>query len=616
MASKKVPLYTIEEVVPKQQQGADKLEKYLSGIWGTVKENGKLVQLTRSSVQKLMAQQLVSLNGNVIKEKTCKVRANDVIVLRLYSLDIFKQQENDTDRKAQQDLKKQHIAVPTSSSSSSSAKKQGASNSESSSSSLSPFSSDDIDLVPNRDIPIDVIYEDEWLAVVNKPAGLLVHPTPQRGGDDSNSENQTHTLVNGLLHKYGAKGLSTMGGLERPGIVHRLDKDTAGILVIAKTDAIHQQLKDMLQEHTEDSISETKKSSSGGGSTKIQKKYRCLVAGKPKEQRGLIKRAIARHPNDMNKMIIDEEKGKPSLTEYTVVKAWNSVEVEVSEKKFNKVDNDDTTTTTTDNSKNNINVLEEYDTIVNSNKKNKSSKQQQKQSKQQRGGFGSLTIDDDDEDEVKPTLKVESDNEEDNESSEEEEEEEEEVEQTNKAKQSKSTSSSQKKQEDFQIKKKKIASSSYALLDITLHTGRTHQIRVHSLSEGMPIVGDPIYSGKSTQFMVPYLLLASVYLCFVHPVTKEKKEFTIPNPPHFQQFIELLDQAEKQKKNQQIQFLEELGDDLELLKQTKAHKITSSSSTKKQMKQRQYQGITDSDQLLDLQLLSSMNKSSSSKQKK
>ncbi len=227
-----------------------------------------------------------------------------------------------------------------------------------------------------EDIPLEILYQDRSIVVINKQAGLVVHPGPG---------NWDRTLVNGLL--YHISDLSSIGGVARPGIVHRLDKDTAGLMVVAKDDAAHQFLTGEFS------------------GRRVRKKYAALVVGKPKTAHGLIDSPIGRHRKYRHKMTVDQS-GREALTEYTVKRVLNS------------------------------------------------------------------------------RLGV------------------------------------------------------FTLLDIDLHTGRTHQIRVHCSSEGIPIVGDPIYSKKWEKYRVPYLLLASVSLEFTHPATGETMSFAVAMPEHMRQFIE------------------------------------------------------------------------------
>ena len=137
-----------------------------------------------------------------------------------------------------------------------------------------------------EDLPISVIYEDEALAVINKPAGLVVHP---------GSGNERGTLVNALLHHMDS--LSTAGGADRPGIVHRLDKDTSGLLLIAKQDAAHQALSKAL------------------AARQIKKHYLAVVAGQMKEDHGSYEGPIARSPRDRKKMAVVDG-GRDALTRW------------------------------------------------------------------------------------------------------------------------------------------------------------------------------------------------------------------------------------------------------------------------------------------------------------
>ncbi len=233
-------------------------------------------------------------------------------------------------------------------------------------------------LVP-QDIAVEIIYEDDSIAVINKQPGLVVHPGPG---------NWDHTLVNALL--FHLRELSSIGGVIRPGIVHRLDKDTSGLMIIAKNDAAHKNLSDDFSER------------------RVLKRYAGIVAEKPDSERGIIDSPIGRHPKYRHKMTVRED-GRESLTEYHLERIWNTP----------------------------IGI--------------------------------------------------------------------------------------------------------YSLLSITLHTGRTHQIRVHLSSAGNPIVGDPVYSKKWAKYKVPYLLLASVYLEFDHPESHERMRFEVPLPEHMQNFINRLD---------------------------------------------------------------------------
>ena len=142
--------------------------------------------------------------------------------------------------------------------------------------------------VEKEDIPLEILYEDEDVAVVNKPWGMVVHPAPG---------NETGTLVNALL--YAMDDLSGIGGVKRPGIVHRLDKDTSGLLMIAKNDQAHESLSEQLRERTMD------------------KRYLAVVDGEMKDPSGRIEKPIARSKKDRKKMAVDPE-GRYALTEWTL----------------------------------------------------------------------------------------------------------------------------------------------------------------------------------------------------------------------------------------------------------------------------------------------------------
>jgi 23S rRNA pseudouridine1911/1915/1917 synthase len=143
-----------------------------------------------------------------------------------------------------------------------------------------------------EDIALDILYEDDDLLVLNKPPGIVVHPAVG---------NRTGTLVNALLHHCGA--LSSIGGEQRPGIVHRLDKETSGCLVVAKNDATHQSLAEQF---------------AGRG---IHKIYLALVAGHPRHKNGVIEINIARHPVYRKKMSVSRTgRGREAKTGYRVVR--------------------------------------------------------------------------------------------------------------------------------------------------------------------------------------------------------------------------------------------------------------------------------------------------------
>ncbi|MBP7901726.1 MAG: RluA family pseudouridine synthase [Spirochaetes bacterium] len=225
-----------------------------------------------------------------------------------------------------------------------------------------------------EDIPIEIIYEDSSIAVVNKPYGMTVH-----AGAGINSG----TLVNALLYKI--NDLSGIGGEERPGIVHRLDKDTSGLLVIAKNDISHRNLSKAFAER------------------KVYKEYAAIVHGIVYPQSSIIEEKIGRHPVQRKKMAVTSS-GRDSITEYSTTQNF------------------------------------------------------------------------------------------------------------------------------------KTQAGDYTLLKIILHTGRTHQIRVHMAHKNNPIAGDPLYSKNTKQLNIP-LMLSSVKLSFDHPETGKKMTFDIPYPDHMMKFL-------------------------------------------------------------------------------
>lgn len=236
-----------------------------------------------------------------------------------------------------------------------------------------------LDVVP-EEIPLDIVYEDRELLVLNKPQGMVVHPAPG---------NLSGTLVNALMY-HCREELSGIGGVKRPGIVHRIDKDTSGLLVIAKTDDAHISLTSQWSEK------------------KPERKYIALVNENIKEDFGTIDKPIARSPKDRKKMAIVSG-GREAVTHFR--------------------------------------VLERF--------------------------------------------------------------------------------------------------SGYTLIECTLETGRTHQIRVHMKSLGHSIVGDPVYGIKKEKFNLRGQLLHAKTLGFVHPVTGEHMIFESELPTHFQEILDIL------RKNQQ-----------------------------------------------------------------
>jgi len=150
----------------------------------------------------------------------------------------------------------------------------------------------EIEIQP-RDIPFEIIYEDEDIAVINKPSGIVVHPAPGHYDD---------TLVHGLILKL--KNLSGIGGKIRPGIVHRLDKDTSGIMLVAKNDFAHKRLVEAFKERL------------------IEKNYIALVYGRLTQKKGKIETFIGRHPIARKKMAVLKE-GKLAITFYEVLEIFN-----------------------------------------------------------------------------------------------------------------------------------------------------------------------------------------------------------------------------------------------------------------------------------------------------
>lgn len=147
-----------------------------------------------------------------------------------------------------------------------------------------------VEIVP-QDIPLDVVYEDEDVIVVNKPVGLVVHPAP--GHPDG-------TLVNALLFHCG-QSLSGINGQLRPGIVHRIDRDTSGLLIAAKNDLAHLSLAQQLQDHS------------------LYRAYEAVVLGGFREEEGTISLPIARHPTDRKKMAVNHLNGRPAVTHWKVL---------------------------------------------------------------------------------------------------------------------------------------------------------------------------------------------------------------------------------------------------------------------------------------------------------
>ena len=153
---------------------------------------------------------------------------------------------------------------------------------------------DEINIVP-EDIPLDIVYEDEYLLVVNKPSGMVVHPAPG---------NYSGTLVNALM--YHCNNLSQVNGTVRPGIVHRIDADTSGLLLVAKNDMVHNDLAKQISEKS------------------VVRKYVCLVHGVINEDTATIDAPIGRDTKDRKKMCVTEDNSKDAITHIRVLERYNT----------------------------------------------------------------------------------------------------------------------------------------------------------------------------------------------------------------------------------------------------------------------------------------------------
>ncbi|MBQ4100587.1 MAG: RluA family pseudouridine synthase [Oscillospiraceae bacterium] len=194
--------------------------------------------LTRTAVQKLLEENSISINNVIVCDKNYKIKVGDEI----------------------------EVTIPE---------------------------PKELDLVP-QNIPIDIIYEDDSLLVVNKPKGMVVHPA---------AGNPDKTLVNALL--YHCKGrLSSINGVIRPGIVHRIDKDTSGLLMIAKTDEAHLFLAEQIKDHS------------------FMREYEAIIYGTPPKDEGFINAPIGRHPNDRKRMCVTDKNSKEARTHFTVLKRY------------------------------------------------------------------------------------------------------------------------------------------------------------------------------------------------------------------------------------------------------------------------------------------------------
>ena len=146
-----------------------------------------------------------------------------------------------------------------------------------------------------ENIPLDIVYEDDDLLVVNKPRGMVVHPAPG---------NYTGTLVNALLY-HCKDSLSGINGVLRPGIVHRIDKDTSGLLIVAKNDKAHMGLAEQIKEHS------------------FTREYNAVICGHLKDQEGKVNAPIGRNPKDRKKMCVTMQNSKNAVTHYSVIEEYN-----------------------------------------------------------------------------------------------------------------------------------------------------------------------------------------------------------------------------------------------------------------------------------------------------
>jgi 23S rRNA pseudouridine1911/1915/1917 synthase len=213
-------------------------ENYLSNIRIDKFLSDNLEELSRSKIVKLLGDKMVTVNEKVIS-KNYKVMLGDVIKLRI------------------------------------------------------PVSIES-EILP-QDIPLDIIYEDNSLLIVNKSKDIVVHPA---------NGNYDGTLVNALMY-HCKDSLSGIGGVIRPGIVHRIDKDTSGLLIVAKNDEAHIKISNQIKDHT------------------VKRVYHAIVYGRLKDEEGCINLPIGRHPRDRKKMGIVYTKSKPAVTHYRVLERFD-----------------------------------------------------------------------------------------------------------------------------------------------------------------------------------------------------------------------------------------------------------------------------------------------------
>ena len=214
-------------------ESSERADKYLHALF---QEQEELIHLSRSQIQKLIESGAILVNGSTIDSKTKIKKGSEISI---------------------------HLPDPT-----------------------------PIEVLPEN-IPIQILFEDDHLIVINKQPGLTVHP----------SETQANgTLVNALL--YHVKNLSGIGGKLRPGIVHRIDKDTSGAIVISKDDLTHQGLSKLFATHD------------------IQRRYWALTYGSPKWQQQSLKTMIGRSPNDRKKMAVNVSEGREAISHFTLLEEF------------------------------------------------------------------------------------------------------------------------------------------------------------------------------------------------------------------------------------------------------------------------------------------------------
>ena len=212
------------------EKAGERIDKFLSG---------ELSELSRSYIQKLLKEGMVTLNGRPLKANY-RLREKDEIEIR----------------------------IPPA---------------------MEP------DILPEN-IPLDILYEDRDVLVVNKPKGMVVHP---------GAGHYSGTLVNALLYHCG-NSLSGINGVLRPGIVHRIDRDTTGSLLVCKNDIAHRSIAEQLKVHS------------------ITRRYRAIVYGNLKEEEGTINAPIGRHPVERKKMAINYKNGKEAITHYKVLERFGN----------------------------------------------------------------------------------------------------------------------------------------------------------------------------------------------------------------------------------------------------------------------------------------------------